>query len=118
MLIDIACKRCTSGVVTEVTNTYITRVSSGLKKLYMARFCKYKYLHVNIAIACEILCDCKSHSWVANIILPRALVVGEFSPLDQGNKISGFPILGYGVGLRNWNLITMVFVLELYILQW
>ena len=50
----------------------VTEVSSQLrlKKAYMPRFFKYKYLHVKIYSYlghCEILCARRSHSWVENI---------------------------------------------------
>ena len=36
-------------VVTKVSTLFITQVSSGLKKLQMLIFSKYRYLHVKIA---------------------------------------------------------------------
>ena len=47
----------------------ITQVSSGLKKIHILIFSKYKYLHVKIATLakCKILCHCWSNSLMANV---------------------------------------------------
>ena len=66
---------CNVGVVTERrTLLIITQVSSGLKKLHMPKFCKYKYLHVKTASLAIVKFCMLTHLWVSNI-LPPALTM-------------------------------------------